>query len=296
MTALLNEFAPAKLNLYLHILGRDQRGYHLLDSLVAFADVGDTLSVAPADTFSLVIDGPFGTGLDAGDSNLVARAAHKLAAVAGTHADIAITLTKNLPIASGIGGGSADAAATLRLLCRLWGIDPASDTVMGVAQSLGSDVPVCVASKPCFMGGVGERLDPCPALPPTWLVLANPGLSCPTKEVFATRMGPFAPEGRFDIAPRDAGEFARILSHRGNGLTAAAVSVRPEIDTVLAALDNMPGVLLTRMLGSGATCIGLFGDRVTAEAAAMRLRTAHASWWIVAGQFVEGPAATAQNA
>ncbi len=280
------EFAPAKLNLYLHILGRDQRGYHLLDSLAAFADIGDELAVEAAEGLSLTIGGPFAAGLGAGPDNLVWRAAERLAQAAGRKPDAALHLTKILPVASGIGGGSADAAAALRALCRLWDIPPGSDTVMQIARALGSDVPVCLASRPCFMGGVGERLDPCPPLPPVSVVLANPGVSCPTKDVFDARMGPFAPEGRFDVTARDAAELAQILDRRGNGLTTAAVSIHPVIDTVLAALQSAPGCLLPRMLGSGATCAGLFTDSAAAAHAAEALAARNPGWWVKAGELL----------
>ncbi len=286
----MREFAPAKLNLYLHILGKDQRGYHLLDSLVAFADVGDELRARAAPAFALSIEGPFAAGLESGEDNLITRAAHRLAIAAGRTPAVALTLRKALPVASGIGGGSADAAATLRLLCRMWGLDPAGETVREVARSLGSDVPVCVASRPCFMGGTGERLDGCPSLPPAFIVLANPGVACPTKEVFAARAGPFAPEGRFDIAPRDASELAGILERRGNGLAAAAIGVRPEISTVLAALEATRDCLLVRMLGSGATCLALYAAAAQARDAAETVRKAHGGWWVKAGKLLDSQA------
>ena len=280
---MLAEFAPAKLNLYLHVLGKDQRGYHLLDSLVAFTDIGDTLSVEPADGLSLTIDGPFASGLNAGPGNLIWRAAEQLAVLAGRKPDVAIRLAKHLPVASGIGGGSADGAAALRVLCRLWNVPPASDGVMQIARGLGSDVPVCLANKPCFMGGVGEILDPCPPLPPAAILLVNPGFACPTKDVFAARQGPYAPGGRFDVAPRDAAELAEILSWRGNGLTTAAVSLHPGIDDVLATIGLTSGCLLPRMLGSGATCLGLFATAAEAEAAASALQRHNPAWWVKAG-------------
>jgi 4-diphosphocytidyl-2-C-methyl-D-erythritol kinase len=282
---IIREFAPAKLNLYLHVLGRDQRGYHLLDSLVVFADIGDELSVTPSAGFSLSIDGPFGQGLECDSSNLVWKAAHMLAAATGHAPDVAVTLTKTLPVASGIGGGSSDAGAMLRALCTLWGLDPASAAVMGVAAMLGSDVPVCVPARSCFMGGVGEALDACPPLPRMAIVLANPGFPLPTKDVFAARQGAFAPEGRFDITPRDAAQLVHILGSRDNGLTAAALSLKPEIATVLDALGQCDGCLLPRMLGSGATCLGLFHTDRAAEAAAAKLSASYPGWWVKAGHF-----------
>ena len=274
------EFAPAKLNLYLHVLGRDARGYHLLDSLVAFADVGDELLAAPADGFSLKIVGQFCEGLEADERNLIWKAAANLGAALGYRPDLAVTLVKNLPVASGIGGGSSDAAAMLRLLCRLWQVDIFDPQVTGVAQALGSDVPVCVPARACFMGGFGEILEPCPALPEASLILVNPGVPVPTREVFAARRGDFAARGRFVKAPADASALADMLATRDNGLAEPAIRIAPQIGTALEALRHTTGCLLARMLGSGATCFGLFANDANARAGAARIRDAFPQWWV----------------
>lgn len=169
-------FAPAKLNLYLHVTGRRPDGYHVLDSLVAFADCGDVLHAAPAAELSLSIDGPFAAGLAGEADNLVLRAARALAAAAGVPAHASLTLEKHLPVASGIGGGSSDAAATLRLLCRLWRITPDPAVLNRIALGLGADVPVCLGSRPARMGGVGDLLELAPALPSStccWSIRAS---------------------------------------------------------------------------------------------------------------------------
>lgn len=274
--------ARAKVNLYLHVTGRRADGYHLLDSLVVFAEAGDEIAMAPAERLSLAIDGPFAAGLDHGPDNLVLRAARALQDLTGTQRGAAIRLTKNLPVASGIGGGSADAAATLAGLCGLWNLEPHRAALMAVAARLGADVPVCLNGQPCFVGGIGEELVPAGDLPPAWLLLANPGIATPTPAVFKARQGPFSSAARWAEPPRDFAEFAARLRAAGNDLTAAALSVTPAIGQVLAALQRLHGCALSRLSGSGATCFGLFADEESARAAEARLRADHTGWWIVA--------------
>ena len=189
---LLEETAPAKVNLFLHVVGRRSDGYHLLDSLAVFPAVGDALRATPAEVLSLALAGPFGGALQAEPDNLVLRAARGLAELTGVRTGAYLTLAKTLPVASGIGGGSADAAAALRLLGRLWGVAPAAEALRALALRLGADVPVCLAGRPARMGGVGEVLSPAPALPAFGLVLINPGVAVATPEVFRARVGPFS--------------------------------------------------------------------------------------------------------
>lgn len=275
------EPAPAKVNLYLHVVGRRDDGYHLLDSLVAFADAGDVVAARRDDTIHLSVDGPFAAALAGERDNLVLRAARQLAAFAGGAPGAALTLTKNLPVASGIGGGSADAAAALRALCRLWRIAPHDAPLDAIVQGLGADVPVCLHGEPSFIGGIGERREPAPALPPAGLVLVNPGIPLATPAVFARRSGAFSEPARFAASPRDAAELAELLAARRNDLTGAAVTLVPAIAEVLAALSNSPGCLLARMSGSGATCFGLYADKAAASDAASWLAGRAPSWWIV---------------
>jgi len=276
--------APAKINLYLHVTGRRADGFHLLDSLVAFAGVGDTVAVRPASRIGLVIDGPLADRVPKGNRNLVLAAARRLAKATGTGNGAAIQLTKRLPVAAGLGGGSADAAAALRALAALWGVAgglAGDGGVLGaIAEILGADVPVCLAGCAAFVGGIGERITPAPVLPRAWLVLANPGVALATPRVFAARAGHFAKAARFTEPPATAGELATVLASRANGLTAAAVSLAPAVDVTLAALAAEPAALLTRMSGSGATCFALFAEADEAEAAAARLTTAHPDWWV----------------
>ena len=274
--------ARAKVNLYLHITGKRADGYHLLDSLIVFADTGDEIALAPADQLSLTIDGPFAGGLGAGPDNLVLRAAHALQEITGTRNGAAIRLTKNLPVASGIGGGSADAAATLAGLCGLWDVAPGRAALHATAARLGADVPVCLDGAASFVGGIGEDLAPARGLPPAWLLLANPKIATPTPAVFKARQGPFSKPARWSEPPRDFADFAARLQSAANDLTEAAIKVTPAIRDVLVALAALPGCVLARLSGSGATCFGLFADEAGARSAETRLRSVHPGWWVTA--------------
>lgn len=274
--------APAKINLYLHVTGRRDDGYHQLDSLIAFAGVHDALTFAPADRLELRIDGPCAGPLNTERDNLVLDAAHGLAKIAGIEAKAAIGLTKRLPVASGMGGGSADAAATIRGLCRLWNLNPAAGEIKTLALGLGADVPVCLYGKAAFVGGIGTDITPAPALPPCSIVLVNGGQGLATPAVFAARDGDFSTPGRFGYPPADAAELAAILATRRNDLSAPALRLMPTIKTVLDAIEATDKVLLARMTGSGATCFGLFAEPGQAAAAALTLGRAHPDWWIKA--------------
>ena len=285
-TAGLRVVAPAKLNLYLHVTGRRADGYHLIDSLVVFAALGDTVEVRPADGLSLAISGPFADAVDAGGDNLVLRAARLLADAGGAAAGsggAAIRLDKRLPAAAGLGGGSADAAAALRGLSALWNLSPGDDDLARMALALGADVPACLGMRPVFVGGIGENLDPAPDLPAAWAVLVNPGQPLSTAAVFGARTGGFSRPDRFAEAPRDTVQLAALLARRANDLEAPALRLCPAIGDALAALAAEPGCLLARMSGSGATCFGLFADAAAAAAAAARrLGAGRPGWWVAA--------------
>lgn len=263
------EFAPAKLNLALHVTGRRADGYHLLDSLVAFAALGDRITLAPGQ--GIALSGPFAADLP-GEGNLCLRAARLL----GLRA--AIGLEKVLPVASGIGGGSADAAAVLRGFARGGEALPPPEAI----AALGADVPVCLAGQAARMRGIGEVLDPVPALPALHLVLVNPGIALATPAVFAAldrRDNPALPALPARFA--DAAALLGWLSATRNDLEAPARRLQPVIGTVLAALSQA-GAGLARMSGSGATCFGLFASATAAEAACARIRAAQPGWWAVA--------------
>ena len=285
----LTMLAPAKVNLSLRITGRREDGYHLLDSIVAFTDFGDRLSVSPNDDIAFTVTGPFAGIVPTDASNLVVKAARALADRFDIPAGIgaSLTLSKELPAAGGIGGGSADAAAALRLLCDLWNIDPGHPALPGIALSLGADIPVCLRGKACRMSGIGETLSPIPPLPPLGIVLVNPGAPCSTPAVFKARSGSFSPAASPLPTSWDGERLLAYLADEPNDLTDAAVTVCPEIETVLAALSRLPTCRLARMSGSGATCFGLFDTTDSAQAAAAALTRDPAvpdAWWIKAGQ------------
>ena len=274
----LVEAAPAKVNLFLHVVGRRADGYHLLDSLVVFTAVGDVLRAEPSDRLSLEVDGPFGAALTGEPDNLVLRAARALApAGAGAR----LVLTKNLPVASGIGGGSADAAAALRLLCRLWRLTPAALELARMAEALGADVPVCLARQPSRMGGIGELLQPAPELPACGIVLINPGVGVSTAAVFRARQGDWSSPASLPASWPNVAAMAADLHSMRNDLERPALSLQPVIGDVLAALSALPGCRLARMSGSGATCFGLFDEPEAAASAVDGLR--RPGWWCWGG-------------
>jgi len=293
------EYAYAKVNLTLHVTGQRSDGYHLLDSLVVFCGIADVLHATPAPAASLTLQGPFAKDIPADTDNLVLKAARLLQS--GLTA--AFTLTKNLPPASGIGGGTADAAAALRLLLRLAcetlpmakaealaaGLD--RDTLL----SLGADMPVCFAAHPARMRGIGERLDWLPPLPETHIVLANPRVEVPTPLVFkalASKENPPMPAS----LPRwpDAAALAAWLASQRNDLQPAAIAHAPVIGRVLATLTAQPEALIARMSGSGATCFALFSTAADAETARAAIAAAQPGWWCAAGPVYSGRADMAE--
>lgn len=274
-------FARAKINLTLEVRGRRPDGYHELESLVVFAEIGDRLTFSPAEIFTLDLKGPFAASLPRAEENLVLRAARGLSTLAGGGRGASILLEKNLPAAGGIGGGSADAAATLRGLVALWGRDDLPRArLMTLAAELGADVPVCLDARASRVGGVGERLVPVPRLPAAWLVLVNPGRALATGAVFAARRGPFSVPAAELPALSDAPALAAWLRAAGNDLEAPARTLLPEIGDVLAALADTAGCLLARMSGSGASCFGLYGDETAARAAAAAISARRPAWWV----------------
>ena len=287
------EFAPAKVNLYLHIGGRRADGYHLLNSLVVFPAVGDRVSTAPGSVaersgqgLSLEIDGPFGVYLSAEPDNLVLRAARALAAAHRLTPNAALRLKKNLPIASGIGGGSSDAAAALHLLSRLWDVTIPD----ALALTLGADVPVCLtAPRPHLMAGIGERLTAAPSMPECWMVLANPNVAVATGAVFAALDQRDKPPGP-PLPAAGLPDFPALidwLAHQRNDLQSAAISICPAIAEVLAALGDAS---IARMSGSGASCFALYANEAGAEAQSKRLRRTHPDWWVAVAPVAATPA------
>ena len=278
--------ARAKVNLWLNVVGRRADGYHLLDSLVAFADLADTVEASASDRLSLAFDGPAtapgAAALSAEPGNLVLKAARLLAERAGVVPRAALRLAKNIPVAAGLGGGSADAAAALQALVDLWRLRLSERELFDLAASLGADVPMCLAGRTSFVSGVGERLEAAPALPPCAILLVNPGVSLSTAEVFAARRDDFSTSRSLPRPWSGMAEFVEILSERGNDLTPAAVSLRPVIGEVLSFLGATDGARYAAMSGSGATCFALYATVAEARHAAARLPQA---WWHHAGTF-----------
>jgi 4-diphosphocytidyl-2-C-methyl-D-erythritol kinase len=270
--------APAKINLYFNVIGRRADGYHLVDSLIAFTTLGDTLAIVPGETLDIVCDGPFAAAMPPAQQNLVYRAAEKLAAAAGVAAHATIAITKNLPVASGIGGGSTDAAAALKALAAYWGLSARDADLADIGLSLGADIPVCLRATTAYSGGIGEVLDDAPPLPPVGLLLVNPGIAVPTASVFRAREGGFSTARRLEYAPADTADLAAMLARRGNDLTDPAIRLCPEIRDVLDALAALPGCRLAQMCGSGATCFGLFDSVDSARTAAPLV--ARPGWWV----------------
>lgn len=267
----IKAFAPAKINLTLHVTGQRADGYHLLDSLVVFADFGDTLSVAPSASLSLDVDGPLSPGVPTDAKNLVIQAARFLS----PNKSAAIRLTKRLPAAAGIGGGSSDAAAAIRALSQLWSLPVPKNTV-----SLGADVPVCLDPRPVRMQGVGDHVTAVDRFPSLPAVLVNPGVSVETPPVFkklAQKTNAPMPD---DIPLLHSVEdAAKWLAEQRNDLQAPACQLAPEINDVLM---HMSDSLLARMSGSGATCFGLYATQALAAVAADRILQANPNWWVKA--------------
>jgi 4-diphosphocytidyl-2-C-methyl-D-erythritol kinase len=281
--------ARAKVNLDLLVIGRRADGYHELDSLVVFAGAHDLLTAEPADALTLVVEGPQAASVPADDGNLVLAAARSLARAAGVPPRAALRLVKRLPVAAGLGGGSADAAATLQALDRLWGLGLGEPALREIGLLLGADVPVCLGGRPARLRGIGERLDPLPDLPDLPLLLVNPGVPVATASVFrALRLDrAAAPRGPMPPSP-SLGAVAAWLAAGRNDLEAPALAIAPAIGEALALLRALPGCLVARMSGSGASCWALFGTAGELARAEARLAASRGGWWRWAGLVAGG--------
>ena len=275
--------APAKINLYLHVTGKRTDGYHDLDSLAAFAGVGDTLTIGPGEGLTLEVSGPRAADLSENQEadNIVYKAARTLAMRIGG-AEARLRLEKNLPVAAGLGGGSADAAAALAALCDYWQVAPADVSLNELARDLGADVPVCLAARAAVMSGVGEVLKPVVSLPEAYLLLANPGSALSTAEVFRKLDGRFGPADPLAGDLTVLSDLVRALRARRNDLELPAGELTPAVGEALSALEALPSCLMARMSGSGATCFGLFEKLTEAEAGAAALARTWPGWWLCA--------------
>ncbi len=282
---MISVLAPAKVNLALHVTGRRADGYHEIETLALFAVMADRLTANEAASTGLSISGPFAGDLSAEADNLVLRAAEALRKAAGLQVpETAFHLEKNLPVASGIGGGSADAAATLIALKALWNL-PADHDLGPVACRLGADVPMCLASVPLVARGTGERIEAVTIARSLPCVLVNPGIAVSTRDVFSA----LARRDNPPMEPMPAGgPDIEWLMRQRNDLEPPAMALCPQIGTAIAMLEARTGHLLARMSGSGATCFGLFATVAEAEAAAQEIRARQPSWWCVATQLLAG--------
>jgi 4-diphosphocytidyl-2-C-methyl-D-erythritol kinase len=283
VSASLTEKAPAKINLTLRVIGRRADGYHDLESLVAFADIADTLTLHPSSETALAVSGPFADACAPVGDNLVLKS---VAAMRQHVPDLKaghFQLEKIIPVAGGVGGGSADAAAALRLLARANALAPCDPRLAAAALAVGADVPVCLDPHPRIMRGVGEELSPPLGLPQLAAVLINPGIALPTRDVFAAFAGVSSQRENLGEVPREQDTLIEFLRRHGNDLTRAAVACAPVVGDLLKALTELPSARLARMSGSGPTCFALFASVAEAAAAARQLQAGHKDWWVHTG-------------
>jgi 4-diphosphocytidyl-2-C-methyl-D-erythritol kinase len=281
--------ARAKINLYLHVTGRRDDGLHELDSLFVRAAIADRLWLAHADADSLEVSGPFAGALadENAEDNLVMRAVDVVRRKTNHRGAFRVHLEKNLPVASGMGGGSADAAAMLKAVARLIG---GPEDLESVARTLGADVPPCLSEHPILVSGVGEIIRAAPQLPLAAMVLVNPGRPLSTPQVFGERSGDFSAPEPLDTSLAGFDDLVRELARHSNDLEEPACRLEPRIVDVLDALRGQRDIGLARMSGSGATCFGLAATLRQAQAVAARLRDMHPDWWVVATEMVTGAA------
>lgn len=277
-------FAPAKVNLTLHVTGQREDGYHQLDSLVVFADVGDRLSATIGPELRLNVSGPFAAGVPTDHTNLVMRAAEALRNARELTQGATITLEKHLPNAAGIGGGSSDAAAALKMLAKLWNVPPLPASAKDVI-ALGADVPVCLRSpEPIRMSGIGDHLTTVPPLPDCAMVMVNPQVAVPTAEVFGGLVSKIHPPMGEMPQSSDFDTFTAWINAQRNDLIPPARALAPEIDQALKKLSSMPAVTYASMSGSGATCFGLVRSMADARQVARVLQVSEMSWWVAPAQ------------
>ena len=274
-------YAPAKINLYLHVTGKRPDGYHLLDSLFVFADISDEIHIKPSKKLSFSIEGEFAENLKKEKNNIVIKATKILAKALGIIPLVKIKLIKKLPVAAGLGGGSADAAAVLIGLSQLWESPLSKEKLAEIALQLGADVPACLQKCPLNISGIGEIITKAPPLPKIWIVLVNPKVKVPTPDVFKKRAKPFTTAMPIKVAYDDIDSFVLELKKRSNDLTESACSLAPEIADTLEIISQQHGCLISRMSGSGATCFGLFANKEHAETAVRLIKSKESDWWAI---------------
>ncbi|MCI5061048.1 MAG: 4-(cytidine 5'-diphospho)-2-C-methyl-D-erythritol kinase [Alphaproteobacteria bacterium] len=276
--------APAKINLNLHVTARREDGYHTLQSFVVFADLADEIEISPASEFSFEIDGLFAGVLEERamlQNNLVVRAARGIAELVQKPLHCSIRLTKNIPVGAGLGGGSADAAATIKGLLQFWNVTIDQKQLSPFLESLGADVPVCYEGKSCFVEGIGEIIHLLPdAIPQTHVLLIYPGVFCSTPQVFQNFEEPFLNKTNFPTVFQDQDALFAYLKTTQNSLSKSAQNLVPEIKDVLLCLEEQQGCRLARMSGSGSTCFGLFESSEMCQQAGEEVKKTHSHWWV----------------
>lgn len=275
------EQACAKINLYLHVVGKRNDGYHLLDSLFAFADKGDVIGIEPAEKFSLTFSGTYGDFLTADKNNSVVIAAQKMCEALDETLNFHLHLEKNMPVASGIGGGSADASATMRLIMRFFQKQLPEDVLESLALTIGADVPACLYQKAVFVSGIGEKVTVAPDVPALPLLLINPNKPLSTPAVFKARKSGFSEKNPMKKSDFSNNGFINALKKRHNDLTDSAISLCPEIKEILSVFSNEKNCLFSTMSGSGATCIGLFDSIAERDDFFQKTKKNHPNWWFM---------------
>jgi len=268
--------AFAKINLFLHVLGKNERGYHLLDSLFVFSDIGDDIVLSRNDNEKIIItaDGEFGYDVPTDDGNLAVKAAKAF----GIEKGLNIRLTKNVPVSSGIGGGSADAAAVIRGLIEMYGLQLSADEITNKAADIGADVPACVYSKSCRIAGIGEKIEPFPVNDKFKIILVNPLRKIMTKDIFGIGVKNFS-----EKADIDKNNLLASLKNTRNDLVEPASQLVPEIKNIVKALNETDGCALAGMSGSGATCFALYDNDADLKSAEAELRRRYKNYWIKTG-------------
>ena len=279
----MNQLAHAKLNLFLHVVGIDKNGLHKLESLVVFTELHDLIAIEEADGLALQRHGPFARKVDAKpQEDIIIQAASSLGKLVGITPKVKISVTKNIPVSAGLGGGSSDAAATLKSLCQYWGIKKNRADIKKLALRLGADVPVCFHGKEAVMRGVGEIIIPA-TLPTSRIptVLVKPKRPLSTRSVFERFEGPFSDEQDLKLSFKSLGSLLTYLSTKTNSLTASARNLCSDIEHALCSLQSSSGCTISRLSGSGPTCFGLFVSEKSANEAAAKIALAHPDWWVI---------------
>jgi len=279
--------APAKINLFLHIVGKRENGYHELDSLAVFTTFGDTLEFIPSDTLRFEIQGPFAHEMGSHSGNIVLKAAESLRAATKCRAGVRIVLHKHIPVGAGLGGGSSDAAATLKALNDLWGLQLSDSKLAEIGMTLGSDVPVCLKQGAAYIRGIGDEILPVTLKGNIWIILVNPLKPLLTADVFKAYKAPFSKSLKPIHHFNDTETLLKHIAELRNDLQPVAVSLMPEIDLILQAIAGTEGCRLARMSGSGATCFGIYASQALALAAQHAITQSYPRWWTTVTKVME---------